>query len=115
LRSFGLPGAGSAEEMGILSRHGQGYVEPSRGLEDPILPLSTPTGLQLLNLRSSWKVSSANYLAMTELSEVCSLASTRNPYVMEKVFVQTTQQIRLAIMLYSDTVRKSVSVGVRTS
>jgi hypothetical protein len=99
----------------MLQRPGQGCVEHSRGLEDPKLPLSTPTGLQLLNLRSSWKVSSANYFAMTELSEACSLASTRNPHVMEKVFVQTMQQMRLSIMLYSDTARKSVSAGVRTS
>jgi hypothetical protein len=89
--------------------------ERSGGLKDPNVPLPVPTGVQLLNLRSSWKVSSANYFAMTEVSEACSLASTRNPYVIEKVFVQTMQQIRLAIMLYSDTARKSVSAGVRTS
>jgi hypothetical protein len=69
----------------------------------------------LLDLRSSWKVNSANYFAMTELSEACSLASTRNPHVIEKVFVQTMQQIRLALMLYSNTARNSVSARVRTS
>ena len=69
----------------------------------------------LLHLRSSWKDNSANYFAMTELSEGCSLASTRNPHVIEKVFVQTMQQIRLAIMLYSNTARNSVSARVRTS
>jgi hypothetical protein len=42
-----MSGAGSAEESVILQRHAQGYVEPSRGLEDPILPLSAPTGAQL--------------------------------------------------------------------
>ena len=31
----------------ILQRHGQGCVEPSRGLEDPGLPLSAPTGVLL--------------------------------------------------------------------
>jgi hypothetical protein len=39
--------AGSAEEPGILKRHAQGCVEPSRGLEDSNLPLSAPTGVQL--------------------------------------------------------------------
>jgi hypothetical protein len=60
-RSFGLPGAGSAEEPGVLQRPGQACVEPSRGLEDPPLPLVAPTGVQnsLLHLRSSWKVSSS--------------------------------------------------------
>jgi hypothetical protein len=38
---------GSAEESGILKRHGQGCVERSEGLEDSILPLSAPTGVQL--------------------------------------------------------------------
>ena len=37
-----ISGAGSAEEPGIVQRHGQGCVEPSRGLEDPNLPLSAP-------------------------------------------------------------------------
>src|SRR5919107_1769784 len=37
--------SGSAEEPGILQWHAQGCVESSRGLEDPILPLSAPTGL----------------------------------------------------------------------
>ena len=40
-------GAGSAEGPGILQRHAQGCVERSRGLEDPNLPLSVPTGVQL--------------------------------------------------------------------
>jgi hypothetical protein len=40
-------GAGSAWEPGLLQRHAQGCVEPSRGLEDPNLPLSAPTGVQL--------------------------------------------------------------------
>ena len=40
-------GAGSAEELGILQQHGQGCVGPLRGLEDPILPLSVPTGVHL--------------------------------------------------------------------
>jgi len=38
---------GSAEEPGLLQRHGQGYVESSRGLEDPNLPLWAPTAVQL--------------------------------------------------------------------
>jgi membrane protein len=42
-----MSGAGSAEEPGILQRHGQGCVERLRGLEDPNLPLSAPTGVQL--------------------------------------------------------------------
>ena len=42
-----MSGEGSAEELGILQRHGQGCVERLRGLEDPILPLSAPTGVQL--------------------------------------------------------------------
>jgi hypothetical protein len=42
-----MPGAGSAEEPGILQRHAQGCVEPSGGLEDSKLPLSAPTGVQL--------------------------------------------------------------------
>jgi hypothetical protein len=40
-------GAGSAEEPAIFQRHGQGCVGPLRGLEDPNLPLSAPTGKQL--------------------------------------------------------------------
>jgi hypothetical protein len=42
-----MSGAGSAEEPGIVRRHDQGCVEPSRGLEDPILPIPAPTGVQL--------------------------------------------------------------------
>jgi hypothetical protein len=42
-----MPGTGSAEEPGILQRHGQGCVERLRGLVDPKLPLSAPTGVQL--------------------------------------------------------------------
>ena len=42
-----MSGAGSAEESAILQRPGQGYVQGSRGLEDPNLPLSAPTGVQL--------------------------------------------------------------------
>jgi hypothetical protein len=38
---------GSAEESGILQRHGQGCVGSSRGLGDPKLPLWAPTGVQL--------------------------------------------------------------------
>ena len=41
------PRAGSAEEPAILQRHGQECGEASRGIEDPNLPLSTPTGAQL--------------------------------------------------------------------
>jgi|SRR5215211_5474577 hypothetical protein len=40
-------GRGSAEEPGILLRPRQWCVEPSRGLEDPKLPLSVPTGVRL--------------------------------------------------------------------
>src|SRR5215203_1283179 len=40
-------GAGSAEEPGSLGRHAQGCVERLRGLEEPNVPLSTPTGGQL--------------------------------------------------------------------
>ncbi len=69
----------------------------------------------LLHRRSSRKVDSANNFAFTEFSEACSLASTRNLYVIGKILVQTMQQIRLEIMLYSDTARKSMSAGVRTS
>jgi hypothetical protein len=36
------PGAGSAEEPGVLQRDAQGCVDPSRGFEDPKLPLSAP-------------------------------------------------------------------------
>ena len=43
-----MSGAGSAEEPGILQRDSQGCVGPSRGLEDPILPLSVPTSVQLV-------------------------------------------------------------------
>ena len=42
-----MSGPGSAEELGILQRHGQGCVELSRGLEYPNLPLSTLIGVQL--------------------------------------------------------------------
>ena len=38
---------GSAEESGNLGRHAQGCVESSLGLEDPKLPLSAPTGVQI--------------------------------------------------------------------
>jgi hypothetical protein len=40
-------GTGSAEESGLLLRHGQGYVGPSRGLEGRSLPLSSPAGVRL--------------------------------------------------------------------
>ena len=43
-----MSGAGSTEESGILQRHVQGCVEPSRGLDDPKFPLSTPNGVQLV-------------------------------------------------------------------
>jgi len=36
-----------AEESVILRRHDQGCVEVKRGLEDPKLPLSAPTGVHL--------------------------------------------------------------------
>src|SRR5215203_3338199 len=38
--------SGSAEESWVLKRHGQGCVERLRGLGDPKLPLSTPSGVQ---------------------------------------------------------------------
>ena len=59
-----MSGAGSADELGILQRHGQGCVDPSRGPEDPTLPLSVPSGVQssLLNLRSLWKGESCELL-----------------------------------------------------
>jgi hypothetical protein len=37
-------GRGLAEEPGILKRCAQGCVEPSRGLDDPNVPLSVATG-----------------------------------------------------------------------
>ena len=40
-------GRGSAEKPGDLQRPGQACVDPSGGLEDPKLPLSAPTGVQL--------------------------------------------------------------------
>jgi hypothetical protein len=51
-----ISGAGLEEEQKILQRSSQGCVERLRGLEDPKLSLSTPTGVQssLLHLRSSW-------------------------------------------------------------
>ena len=42
-----ISGAGSAWEPELLRRHDQGHVGPSRGLEDPNVPLSTPTGVRL--------------------------------------------------------------------
>jgi hypothetical protein len=53
--------AGSADEPEILQRYAQGCVGPSRGLEDPKLPLSAPTVVcsSLLHLRSPWKDNSA--------------------------------------------------------
>jgi hypothetical protein len=42
-----MSGEGSAEELGILQRPIQGCVEAQRGLKDPNLPLSVPTGVQL--------------------------------------------------------------------
>ena len=39
--------AGSAEEPEIPQRHGQGCIEPSRGFEDPRVPLLAPSGVQL--------------------------------------------------------------------
>jgi len=47
LRSFELPGAGSAEEPEVVCRHGQGCVEPLQGFEVPNVPLSAPTGVRL--------------------------------------------------------------------
>jgi hypothetical protein len=38
-------GRGSAEEPGIVQRHGQGCVERSGGLEDPKFPLWAPTSV----------------------------------------------------------------------
>jgi hypothetical protein len=43
-----ISGAGSAEELGIHWRHTQGCVGRSGGLRDPKLPLSLPTGVQLV-------------------------------------------------------------------
>jgi hypothetical protein len=64
-------GAGSAEESVILQGHGQGGVEASRGLEDPILPLSAPTGMQLApTSQKVRKVKSAHYFALWTFSEV---------------------------------------------
>ena len=57
-----ISGAGSAEQQGILQRHSQGCVGPSRGpkilsfLFRPRLVCSL-----LLHLRSSWKVKTANF------------------------------------------------------
>ena len=45
-------GSGSVEEPKILQRSSQGCVERPRGLEDPNLPLSAPTGVHLLHLGS---------------------------------------------------------------
>jgi hypothetical protein len=42
-----MSGSGSAEESTTLQRSGQGCVGPSRGLEDPNVPLSVPSGVQL--------------------------------------------------------------------
>jgi hypothetical protein len=42
-----MSGAGSVEESGILQRYGQECVEPLQGPEDPKLPLSAPSGVQL--------------------------------------------------------------------
>jgi hypothetical protein len=42
-----IAGEGSAEESGILQRPGQGCVESLRGVGDPKLPRSAPTGVQL--------------------------------------------------------------------
>jgi hypothetical protein len=66
-----MSGAGSAEEQGILQRHGQGCVERSGGLEDPNVLLSAPTGVRssLLHLRNSWKEDSSNPACM-EFSDV---------------------------------------------
>jgi hypothetical protein len=41
-----MSGSGSAEEAGIVQRHGQACVEPSRGPEGPKLPLWALTGVQ---------------------------------------------------------------------
>ena len=38
---------GLAEELGNLHEGCQGCVQRLRGLEDPILPLSVPSGVQL--------------------------------------------------------------------
>ena len=48
---------------GILRRHAQGRVEPSRWLEAPNLPLSAPSGVSrpLLDLLRSWKANSATF------------------------------------------------------
>ena len=42
-----MSGTGSAEVPGVLQRPSQGCVEPLRGLEDLMVPLSVPTGVQL--------------------------------------------------------------------
>jgi hypothetical protein len=59
-----MSGAGSAEELSILQRHGQGCVELSGGLEDPNLPLSAPSRAQLLHLRSWWKGCSPKFASL---------------------------------------------------
>jgi hypothetical protein len=56
-----ISGAGSAEEPGLLQRHGQGCVEGLLGLEDPKLSPSVLTGVHLLYLRNSWKVYSRKF------------------------------------------------------
>src|SRR5918994_846343 len=42
LRSYGTSGAGSAEEPGIVQRHGQGCVEALLSPRDPHFPLPDP-------------------------------------------------------------------------
>jgi hypothetical protein len=70
--------AGSAEEPGILKRHAQGCVGPSRGLEDSNLPLSARLVCSaLLHFRSSWKVNSRNYFALCAFSEGLHSPSSR--------------------------------------
>jgi hypothetical protein len=47
LKDVGTRGSGLVEESGTLQHTGQGCVGHSRGLEDPNVPLSAPTSVQL--------------------------------------------------------------------
>ena len=79
MRSYGNQGRGSAEEPGILQRHAQGCVGPLRGLVDPKVPLSAPTGVHLASTSPECvEVEFCEFFGFTEFSAPLCQAALRD-------------------------------------
>jgi hypothetical protein len=85
-----MSGTGSAEKPGILQVHAHGCVESSRGLEDPKLPLSVPTGVQLAP--TSPKLVEGE---LCELPLYGVLRSSYDPHRLSQPVLRLTAKVRL--------------------